>query len=156
MTFIHRAVYAPITDLPNFTWQEAHELLLIFLRALESDARRRITFANVCDERFDTSVTQARLNSATFFRSRAGNAQGDAPITGVTPNGKFSAATVKACVAFNLGRRCTHLELDGTCKFNHICNQFVSDKGPRGICGGNHPRSICNYDAAKKLEKPLA
>ena len=46
------------------------------------------------------------------------------------------------------------LDHDGTCKFNHICMQWVSDKGPRGICGGKHTKGECTYDAGKKLDGP--
>ena len=41
--------------------------------------------------------------------------------------------------------------------FKHgVCNQYVTDKGPGGICGGNHCRKECDYDADKKCKKPVA
>ena len=36
-------------------------------------------------------------------------------------------------------------ERPGTCV-------WVSDKGPRGMCGGNHAKIDCDYDAAKKRD----
>ena len=60
------------------------------------------------------------------------------------------------CMAYNKGTEHHKNSLmdDGTCKFNHICMQWVDDKGPRGICGGKHPKSACTYDAKHKLDGP--
>ena len=59
-------------------------------------------------------------------------------------------------MAYNKGTDHTRnsLDADGACKFNHVCMQWVSDKGPRGICGGKHPKGQCTYDAALKLDGP--
>ena len=59
-------------------------------------------------------------------------------------------------MAFNKGTEHTRgsLNPDGSCKYNHICMQWVADKGPRGICGGSHPKVECDYDAKLKLDGP--
>ena len=32
---------------------------------------------------------------------------------------------------------------DGTCRYKHACDKWVSDKGPAGHCFGAHPRAVC-------------
>ena len=66
-------------------------------------------------------------------------------------NGKFSAKSTEACWFFNSGQphRADHLYPDGTCKRNHVCDKFVSDKGVGGSCKGSagtpgHARSACD------------
>ena len=62
------------------------------------------------------------------------------------------------CLIHNLGKSAKHsgrhLLPDGTCKFRHVCDQFVSNKGPGGKCEGNHARVNCNNPA--KIAEPLA
>ena len=36
---------------------------------------------------------------------------------------------------------------------NHICDHYVTDKGPKGQCGGKHPRIKCNNP--NKCDKPV-
>jgi hypothetical protein len=49
----------------------------------------------------------------------------------------------------------SQLATDGTCRYAHICMQWVSDKGPGGQCRGAHKKSECPYAADKKVDKPL-
>ena len=71
-------------------------------------------------------------------------------------NGKFNTASKQPCMAYNKGTEhsANSLDADGTCRFNHVCMQWVADKGPRGICGGNHVKGECTYDAKLKLDGP--
>lgn len=63
-------------------------------------------------------------------------------------NGKFNMeASARPCAAHNLGQQHIRLNTDGSCPFNHICDQFVSDKGPGGQCRGSHSRSSCDNPA---------
>jgi hypothetical protein len=63
-------------------------------------------------------------------------------------NGKFNTeASARPCAAHNLGQQHNRLNKDGSCPFNHICDQFVSDKGPGGQCRGSHSRSSCDNPA---------
>ena len=96
-----------------------------------------------------------------FFVHAGGAPRDERPTTeigdkqGIKPNGKFDTDTKQCCVDFNMGRPCKKLKPDGTCRFNHRCNQFVSDKGPKGVCFGTHARcNGCDYDESKKLSKP--
>jgi hypothetical protein len=66
-------------------------------------------------------------------------------------NNKSTPSAEHTCHAFNLGpsgkHGKSHLLADGTCKFAHKCDAYVSDKGPGGRCHGDHPRHKCNNPA---------
>ena len=66
-------------------------------------------------------------------------------------NNKSTPSAEQTCHAFNLGpagrHGKSHLLADGTCKFCHKCDKFVSDKGPGGRCLGDHPRDKCTNPA---------
>ena len=151
MDFVRRSVFDPMRTI-KISWQTAHELFLVFLKQMETDTKRLLNFSNVTERRFDTCLGEAKVNSAVFFRTRGGEPQ---PGSAGAWNGTFDAKASKPCINFNLGRPCTKLDANGRCKFNHICNQFVSDKGKGGICGScSHGRSECDYDSAKKRSTP--
>ena len=101
----------------------------------------------------DTLLAKARVNVAAFFRPR-----GETPQLGGAKkfNGKFDKNAKQACVAYNNDKEhnASSLSADGSCRFNHVCNQFVSDKGPAGMCWAAHPRCKCNYDTTKRLNSP--
>ena len=136
-------------------WKIAHELLLIYFREIESDVSRAIHFGNVFRRGGqDTFIAEAKQNALMFFRPGGGNPRPDQGISGDSPQptGKFNTASTKACAAFNNGNKCTRLDSQGNCLFNHKCNQYVSDKGKGGICFGDHARCHgCDYAEDKKL-----
>lgn len=154
MTFVYEAVHTKMRDL-KISWQVAHELFLIYLKAIENDQRRLLHLGDVvASGNTDTYVLEARNNAEAFFRTVGGNPSASSP-SSVEWNGKFNKSATKLCIAFNRGKPCTHLDADGTCKFSHRCMQWVSDKGKRGQCLGDHPFCKCTYDPAKKLDEPL-
>ena len=76
-------------------------------------------------------------------------------------NGKFSASSGACCVFFNTGKEhpASALHPDGTCKFNHVCDHWVSNKGKNGKCLGTagtkgHCRATC--DNPHKCDAPVA
>ena len=160
--FFRDVVYSPINR-NVVTWMEAHEYMLIYWRAIAEDATRKLTLANVYEGgKQDTYLTEARANAVTFFRPPAQgqrNEDEEPPKTVGEKKytGKFDSSAVKPCLSFNYKTKhqAKHLDANGCCKFNHFCMQWVSDKGPRGMCGGSHPKADCPYDASKKLDKPL-
>ena len=141
------------------SWQVAHELLLVYLRECDYDHTRTLTLANVFRRGGqDTFMSEARANAAAFFRPGAGTARpggGELDDSSIKKhNGKFTASSQKPCNDFNSGKPCSRLLPDGTCKFNHVCNQFVTDKGPGGRCLGNHARcNGCTYPESKRCAK---
>ena len=158
--FLSKVVFNTL-QLLHEDFKVAHELLLIYIRAVETDASGGLHLGNVYDRgNGDTFLAEARQNAAVFFRSgggdpRPGGAKDDK--LQIKWNGKHSKDSKKPCVAFNLGKphQQTVLMADGCCKFSHSCMQWVSDKGSRGMCGGDHAKVDCDYDAAKKRDAPL-
>jgi hypothetical protein len=134
------------------TFQVAHELLLLYMKELDKDGTGVLSMANVYRRGGqDTFLTEARRNAAAFFRTRAGTALG----TPLISSGKFNSSSTKPCIDFNLGKPCTRLDAKGNCTFNHRCNHFVDNKGPAGVCFGDHARcSGCSYDSTHKVNKP--
>ena len=155
MSFLSDVVYRPIRSLKE-KWQIAHELLLVYFKVIEEDSRRRLNFGNVFRDggSHDTYLQEARLNAETFFRSLGGTPRGEG--SDVTWNGKFDSNSKKACVFYNQGKEhsAKYLNSDGSCPFNHKCNQWVSGKGPYGMCWADHPKTKCTCDASIKLKSP--
>ena len=140
------------------SWHLAHELLLVMFRRIE-DSGGKLSFANAYNESYlNAVVEEAQVNCQKVygkcFRSRAGKA-----LESETPsafNGKSTRGT-SPCQAFNAGREHTGKELksDGTCKFCHVCDHWVSDKGKKGRCmDKNHCRSEC--DNPNRCNEPIA
>ena len=159
--FVTKVVFDTITRLGK-TWQFAHEFFMVHLRAIETDVSRRLHLGNVVSlGHRDVYLSEATANVAAFFRSGAGNARRDEEEPPNDPtlkwNGKWTHDATQCCMAFNLEteHRRKNLKPDGTCKFCHKCMQWVSDKGPRGVCGGDHPKSKCDYDPSKRVDQPV-
>ena len=139
-------------------WQLAAEVLVVMLRRIE-DSAGALTLVSATDEvHMNTVLDEARSNTthhhgeAVFFRIRGGTPQ-DTKATGgaVKFNGKFTATSHIACVHFNSGGEhpASALMPDGTCKFNHVCDHWVSNKGKGGRCMGTagtpgHARGACD------------
>ena len=164
LQFFRDVVFEPINR-GLIDWQVAHEYMLIYFRAIYEDVTKKLNLANVYDSgRQDTYLTEARANAVICFRTGVGEARddGDSSNNNDTTRGrytgKFDANASKCCLSFNFKTKhqAKHLDANGVCKFNHKCMQWVSDKGPRGMCEGAHPKADCTYDPAKKLDKPLA
>jgi hypothetical protein len=162
MVFVENVVHKSMRDF-HLMWEATHELFLIYLAEMESDTTRTLNFANIYAKgKIDTFIAQAKINAAAFFRSRAGTALTEASTTSsptgvaIKYNGKSNNSADKCCVAWNLGKPHSSSQLagDGTCRFSHVCMQWVSDKGPGGQCRGAHEKSKCNYAADKKLDRP--
>ena len=72
-------------------------------------------------------------------------------------NGHCTENASTVCWAFNQKHqkhRESTLTADGRCKHRHVCDAFVSNKGPGGKCEGNHPRYQCT--SSHKIDKPQA
>ena len=137
-------------------WELAAELFVVMLRRIE-DSAGRLNLVNATNEvHLNTVMDEARANTehfhgAAFFRTRAGNARIDATDDDVKWNKKFTSTSKTACVYFNSGRShpASALHPDGTCKYNHVCDHWVTDKGKGGRCLGTagtpgHARLACD------------
>ena len=141
------------------TWQVAHELFLVMLRRIE-DSGGKLNMVNcINDTHLNTVVEEAEVSAKRHtFRSFPGKGE-DARFgggagsdeTGPKYNGKFTANSKEVCWFFNSGQphRADHLHPDGACKRNHVCDKWVSNKGPGGVCKGTegtkgHSRAQCD------------
>ena len=139
-------------------WQMAAEVLVVMLRRIE-DSAGALTLVSATDEvHMNTVLDEARANTAhhhgeaVFFRTSGGNPHNPKQAgVGVKFNGKFTATSQIACVHFNSGGEhpASALLPDGTCKFNHVCDHWVSNKGKAGRCMGTagtpgHTRRDCD------------
>lgn len=166
MRFVKDTVHHVMMELKE-SYQVACCFFLIYLKKVETDPTRKLTLANVFRAGSeDTYLAEAKVNAEAFFRTRGGEPRPgaatdengkDTERQTIKWNGAFNKDAKRPCAAFNFanehGRR--SLDAKGCCKFNHVCNQYVDDKGPGGQCLGNHPRTACTYDAAHKRDTPL-
>jgi hypothetical protein len=141
--FLQEVVFDAISQL-SFSWQQAYCLLLIYIEAIESHPTQ-YNLANVFGAGSqDTRCKAAKERAARLFKVNPD--PDDKPR--VKWNGKDTPESKAVCYTFNLGPSATHpaksLLPDGTCKFRHVCNQFVTGKGKGGICEGPHARVRCD------------
>ena len=150
--FLQEVVFDAMSQL-SFTWQQAYCLLLIYIEAVESHPTQ-YNLANVFGAGSqDTRCKAAKERSARLFKVKPDD---ERPQLGIKWNGKDTPDSKAVCYTYNLGPKATHpaksLLSDGTCKFRHVCNQFVTGKGKGGICEGNHARAHCENPG--KCDKP--
>jgi hypothetical protein len=131
----------------NYTWQFAHELLLVYFEDIDKSAT--LNFHSIINDgsvdrrrRLAEVNTKAHYPKASIFRS--GRSQDNPDGGEVTWNGRFTKSNKQPCEDWNRGKTCSRLFPNGTCKFNHECNQWVKSKGKDGICGLCHRRIDCD------------
>ena len=172
--FVNRVVYETVFKL-GYTWLFALELFLVYIKALDSSSESTMTSiwgAGSQDTYLTAAKEEFKRrwgNNAMFFRTRGGTPLGKGPLgddedgphdssnlndgkgnAGGTRkwNGKFNTSpTARPCPHFNT--HSTHpqgaLREDGSCKFAHVCDHFVTDKGPNGRCRSEkHTRDKCD------------
>ena len=151
-------------------WRVAFELVNILFRRVEDAVPGTANLMTVATEQFILGVIEEAQKSAEFFwpaffrggagkRAPGGGHDGnktDEQGSTIKWNGKFSKDDkCKPCGAYNNKKQgsdpaCSmdhtdfHLRACGTCKFQHKCNHWVSDKGKKGQCLGDHPRFECD------------
>ena len=142
--FLEHTVYDTIR-MRGKPWQMAFELLVIMLRRIE-DSAGKLTLGNCINDTYlNTVMEEAFANcqrlypDVLFFRAHPGKGgNGNSTTGGGTKwNGKFTnAKDAGLCQAFNGGREHLPHELhpDGTCRRNHVCDKWVTNKGPGGKC----------------------
>jgi len=169
--FVGKTVYHYVKT-QNVSWLGAFEIFLVYIKALDEDPSLKMsTIWNGGSQ--DTHLNDARSafvrrwgSSAVFFRTRGGtpqpglaNATNDPSGNGagngkpiIVWNKKWNKDPKAApCLTFNLGHP-THPQAsllpDGSCKYAHVCDHFVTDKGPNGRCRSTkHKRNKCDNPA---------
>jgi hypothetical protein len=174
--FLEEVYYEPVRN-HILDWQVGFECVVIYLRMLEAQCTvRSYTLSNIfyksggMDAVRAEALSEAITHHGPTFRTLGAN-----PIETPTGGKKIGGGkdgkdevykgTVSecntnskmGCVAWNLGNGhlAKHVDSNGKCKFNHVCDAWVTDKGPRGSCGGTHKRGACTYDPAKKCNAPV-
>ena len=160
--FLREIVYDGMS-LQGLEWEVAHELFLVYLEALETSTDATLTMATVFRRGSqDTHLQRAMLRTQEHFKTRIfrGGLGGGGQKRGADGdqkwNGSFNTKSSSCCITYNLGRKdhpASVLNEAGSCRFNHICDHYVTDKGPKGQCGGKHPRIKCNNP--NKCDKPV-
>ena len=133
----------------KYEWVVAFELMLVLFRKIENSTGSKYNLGNVIEEvhlnsALDEAMEAAKIFFPLFFRSGGGKLRENETHPDQDDkkgkkkfNGKFNKdQTCRACAVFNSGgeHKPHMLENDGTCRFIHVCDHWVSDQGPGGIC----------------------
>ena len=148
--FLVEVVYDII---PFKGWKVAFEHFLLYINKIDSGCGWQLATATSLGS-VDTFLAKA-VKAAGPLDEKSQPPPGQSPpSTGansslqITPpvwNGKFNSdALARPCAAYNLGQDHIKLNADGSCPFNHVCNQWVSGKGPGAQCKSKHPRVSCD------------
>ena len=152
--FYEHVVYDTIR-MRNESWKLAFELMLVMFRRVE-DSGGALTLATAYNEAHLNTVMDEARSNLVFFRTLGGspgNVNDDKKTNGKKTkyNGKFTASAATTCTAYNNGTDHLAAQLlpDGTCKHNHVCDHWVSNKGKKGKClcvqgTPGHKRSTCD------------
>ena len=147
--FLQQVVWDGISTL-GLLWEQAYCLFIIYLEAIE-DSRGSLHLANV----FAAGAQDTRLRAANKRYSEIfcqscddqDDKDKDRDKGSKKWNNKDSPNANGVCKTYNFRdaeHPKQHLHKDGTCKFRHVCNQWVTGKGPGGMCEGEHPKWACN------------
>ena len=143
--FLQQVVWDGISTL-GLLWEQAYCLFIVYLEAIE-DSRGVLNLANV----FAAGAQDTRLKAANQRYSRmfcqTCDDQDDKDKEkdkGANKwNNRDSPNANGICKTYNFRdaeHPKKHLFKDGTCKFRHVCIQWVTGKGAGGMCEGNHPK----------------
>jgi hypothetical protein len=163
--FILLVVHDQVRTL-GLTWQQAHELFLVYLEAVETaPAGQGLTLANVyMSGGQDTFREQALQRAKTEFGKALCPPCVDPESGGGGGKGIFRGQHTRngrPCVTFNLGKSdhpANALDATGRCKFAHKCDKWVTEQADGtkgGICGSfKHARVNC--DNPKRTNEKVA
>ena len=139
-------------------------LLLAYLEKIETTTSLDVNIATVFEKGSqDTLMAHAKQRAREVYGSSIFRAP--EPASGLKRdssgdsvfNGSFTRGA-SPCITFNLGIKqhpASSLDSGGKCKYSHTCDQWVSGKGPKGICGSDkHHRKSC--DNPDKVDKPAS
>jgi len=132
--------------LRGYTWQFTAEFLFVVLRHIE-DSVGRLTMVNAIHlVHLNTLLQEAEAAAARRYPGAPLHRRQEAILAAQQWNGEDTPGSTLLCIAFNEGleHKDSNLKPDGTCRFSHRCNQWVTDKGPGGVCGGSHSRMECD------------
>ena len=150
--FLQQVVWDSISIL-GLMWEQAYCVFIIYVEAIE-ESMGRLTLANVfAAGAQDTRMKAAKQRYSEVFCQTCDD-DGDDDQNGKRKpggkatewNNKCSPNATGICKTYNFKDAVhpkKHLYHDGTCKFRHVCNHWVTGKGKDGVCGGDHPHYSC-------------
>jgi len=141
----------------NYSWMMAYCLFITYLKAVD-DSTSGATLANIhADGGLDSHTDEAvslgtesygtafrKLRSAGVARVREDGTEGKAKVW----NKKDTPKANRACISYNRGTEHPpqSLKSDGTCKYKHVCFQWISGAGKDAICGSKtHTVDDCDH-----------
>ena len=159
--FVQQVVFDSINEL-GFTWIDAYCMLVVYIEAVE-DSKGALNLGNVyAYGAQDSRITAAKVRKQEFFPKGPPDRRQPDDLDDKNKggphkkwNGKDSPNATKICRTYNFKdakHPDQHLYKDGTCKFRHVCMQWVTGKGAGGCCEGDHPKFDCKNPG--KCAKP--
>ena len=152
-TLAHSLGIMPLEISSHFVFEAAHSLRMkhkenfwtaqeYLIECFDLIDRKVCKAGDVANHDRNLVVDKARRLGAAFEEAHARKAEpAAAPVEGGGKvwNQRFQHAKSKAnlCQSYNRNHahdNPKHLTADGTCRFRHLCNHWVSDKGPSGRC----------------------
>ena len=142
----------------KYDWSVAFELMIVLFRKIENSVGNKFNLGNVIDEVYLNSALEEAVEAAKMFFRAGGGTPRNNPNDDKNDddkkkyNGKGNPdKTCRPCAVFNAGgdHKSHMLTADGTCRFCHVCDHWVSDQGPGGVCRNKagskgHTRSNCD------------
>jgi hypothetical protein len=162
LTFFFQKVAFDVMNRDKFPWQLAHMLVEVYLDDVDNSTS--LSVGNIwasggTDSRMSRArtLTEERFGQGIFRAegSKFGRTSGGPDKEGKPWNCKDTPdSTLGYCASYNYKNPhpAKSLKPDGTCKYKHVCMQWVVGKGPNGCCEGKHPRKDCT-NPGKSSEK---
>ena len=146
MTVFMREVVFDAILREGYSWQFAAALLVVHLE--EIDGSTTLNFSSILNDgsidrrrRMADNAMVEHYKVHSIFRTGGGKtpvSNGDKKGSPVEWNGRFTKNAKLLCQDYNNGKsECSSDKLypNGTCKYKHACDAWVTDKGKDGVCG---------------------
>ena len=162
--FFKDVAYDPLLR-DKLPWQLVHELVVVYLEDVDNSLS--LNLGNIFDSGAqDTRMARAKTSALKhypdldIFRSSKLQGAREDKDTSVKFNGKSNSTSDKFCLSFNLGGQHSskHLSSDGTCKFKHACDGWITGAGPKARCNNSdgtpgHCRKNCDHPNRSDTEQ---
>ena len=162
--FFKDVAYDPLLR-DKLPWQLVHELVVVYLEDVDNSLS--LNLGNIFDSGAqDTRMARAKTSALKHYPDldifRSSKLQGvrEDKDTSVKFNGKSNSTSDKFCISFNLGGQHSskHLSSDGSCKFKHACDGWITGAGPKARCDNSdgtpgHCRKNCDHPNRSDTEQ---
>ena len=162
--FFKDVAYDPLLR-DKLPWQLVHELVVVYLEDVDNSLS--LNLGNIFDSGAqDTRMARAKTSALKhypdldIFRSSKLQGAREDKDTSVKFNGKSNSTSDKFCLSFNLGGQHSskHLSSDGSCKFKHACDGWITGAGPKARCNNSdgtpgHCRKNCDHPNRSDTEQ---